>query len=267
MAQFSAIQKYDMSGTVITPATLVSVSSSQVTLDFGAVLVGRWYGEGLEVSGNDLVAGTLATVDLGFVAGGLGYQITAINKPAATMYDAFSTLDRQTYFRYVLNGNDSVIGSSDADFLRGYGAKDVLYGNGGADTLQGMAGNDTLDGGPGNDVLTGGAGADHFRLFAGAIRSDVVTDFSHAQHDKIELSSVEFGSIGATLGLREFKAAANINPDGGSSNANAKILYDTDTGRLYYDADGSAGAFKPQLVAVLGEGEHPSLSAADCVVT
>ncbi|WP_425373412.1 calcium-binding protein, partial [Microvirga flavescens] len=49
------------------------------------------------------------------------------------------------------SGNDTIIGSGEANDLKG---------NVGNDSLDGGAGNDTLDGGFGNDVLIGGAGAD-----------------------------------------------------------------------------------------------------------
>jgi Ca2+-binding RTX toxin-like protein len=48
-------------------------------------------------------------------------------------------------------GNDTVIGSSDAD---------EIYGDGGNDSLSGGGGNDTLSGGNGDDIIAGGTGAD-----------------------------------------------------------------------------------------------------------
>ena len=75
-------------------------------------------------------------------------------------------------------GNDTVIGSSDTDDVRGGGGDDSLVGNGGADTIDGQGGNDTIRGGDGNDSLAvagagansvdGGAGDDDIRGSAGA---------------------------------------------------------------------------------------------------
>src|SRR6185312_2623763 len=77
-------------------------------------------------------------------------------------------------------------------------------------TLSGLGGNDILDGGAGNDILIGGAGLDRliggsgsdtfcFHLAAdstpGAV--DVITDFSAAELDKIDLSQID--GITATL--------------------------------------------------------------------
>jgi VCBS repeat-containing protein len=62
------------------------------------------------------------------------------------------------------------------------------FGGSGNDTITGALGNDLIAGGNDNDVLFGGAGADRFR-FDNTDGSDVITDFSVAQGDKVQLSS------------------------------------------------------------------------------
>src|SRR6185437_9860462 len=57
----------------------------------------------------------------------------------------------------------------------------------GNDTLIGNALANTLYGGRGDDTLTGGGGADKFVYSSGA---DVVTDFSHAEGDHVDLSAI-----------------------------------------------------------------------------
>lgn len=85
-------------------------------------------------------------------------------------------------------GNDKLIGGKGADILNG--------GYNGNDTLTGGAGNDVIDGGAGIDLLTGGKGRDSF-VFAAAFHSgttadtvDIITDFSHAQKDRIDLKGI-----------------------------------------------------------------------------
>ena len=56
--------------------------------------------------------------------------------------------------------NDTLSGSSSADWMDGFAGDDILNGLGGDDFLFGRDGADTLDGGAGNDVLVGGAGDD-----------------------------------------------------------------------------------------------------------
>ena len=61
---------------------------------------------------------------------------------------------------FALGGNDFIVGSSDADRIRGDGGNDRLLGGGNSDTLFGGAENDLLNGGTGNDLLLGDSGND-----------------------------------------------------------------------------------------------------------
>ena len=73
---------------------------------------------------------------------------------------------------------------------------DTLAGNAGANGLVGGAGNDVLAGMGGKDTLVGGAGADRFYYATlsdspvGA-NADRITDFSHAQGDRIDLHGID----------------------------------------------------------------------------
>ncbi len=84
--------------------------------------------------------------------------------------------------------------SSDGDTLI---AVENLTGSAYGDSSTGNAGANVLTGGGGKDALTGGAGADSFRYTAigdsgmGAANRDVIADFSHAQHDRIDLSAID----------------------------------------------------------------------------
>jgi Ca2+-binding RTX toxin-like protein len=93
-------------------------------------------------------------------------------------------------------GNDTLGGDSLAYGLAGGAGHDSLAGGAGNDTLSGGAGNDTLVSGLGADLLTGGAGPDRFDFNAIAetpinAGRDTVGDFSHAQGDKIYLSTID----------------------------------------------------------------------------
>ena len=140
--------------------------------------------------------------------------------------------------------DDSITGDRSNNILRGGLGNDSLTGGLGNDRLDGGAGNDTLIGGLGIDTLTGGLGADQFHFDAvGATNLDRITDFNVAQGDRIGLSASLFlgiGSSGATLGASQFRAGAGVL----SANSLAqRILLNTTTGGLFWDRDGSAGAF------------------------
>jgi serralysin len=113
---------------------------------------------------------------------------------------------------------EKVKGSPFSDILRGANNADILQGDvgTGSDTLVGRGGNDVLDGGPGADVLIGGLGKD---LLAGNSGSadgyadqfiynaiaestpganhDTITDFTHADHDVINLSAIDADTVHA----------------------------------------------------------------------
>ncbi|WP_342154724.1 hypothetical protein [Methylorubrum sp. SB2] len=110
-----------------------------------------------------------------------------------------------------------------------------LSGNEFGQALVGNAGANGLEGKGGNDVLTGGKGADSF-VFAstlGANNVDRITDFS--AEDTIRLSKSVFTALApGELKASEFKDIAK-----GKVDADDHILYDSRTGSLFYDADGS----------------------------
>lgn len=74
---------------------------------------------------------------------------------------------------------------------------DRIYGGKEADTILGNDGDDKIMGSGGADHLTGGIGADHF-LYNTVTDSpvstkvhDIITDFSHAEQDKIDLKAID----------------------------------------------------------------------------
>jgi Ca2+-binding RTX toxin-like protein len=94
------------------------------------------------------------------------------------------------------NGADDLFGGGGDDDLNGQDGPDVLNGGAGPDTLYGADGVDHLVGGPSRDILRGGDDEDFFAFesksdtLPGANR-DVIEDFSHADHDKIDLSDLD----------------------------------------------------------------------------
>ena len=64
-----------------------------------------------------------------------------------------------SFWQGVFAGNDSITGSSGADYLAGYGGgRDTIFGGLGDDTIIGGADNDSLVGSNGNDVIYSGGG-------------------------------------------------------------------------------------------------------------
>jgi Ca2+-binding RTX toxin-like protein len=134
----------------------------------------------------------------------------------------------------------NLTGNSFANKIAGNAGANTLSGAGGADSLNGLAGNDRIYGGGGNDVLGGAGGADRFffdtRLSAAA-NGDRIADFLVAD-DTIMLDRAVFGGIGADGVL----AAPAFALGTAAADASDRIIYDGDTGRIFYDADGAGGA-------------------------
>jgi len=200
--------------------------------------------------GNDVIDGGGGTDSVEF--GGNARSGVTVNLAAGTMS----------------GGGDAGAGSATLTSIEnslGGNFNDSLTGNGGANFFRGSAGNDTLNGGAGNDRLNGGAGNDFFVFAAapGSANSDVVEDFATGV-DKLQLEDSVFAAIGASgnfaAGDGRFWAAAGATS---GHDANDRVIYNSSTGSLYYDADGS-GAGAAQLIATL-QGQ-PALGATDIAV-
>ena len=126
-----------------------------------------------------------------------------------------------------------------------------LFGSNGNDYIDGGAGDDILAGGLGNDVLIGGAGNDTFifnsALVAGNIKT--ISDFN-VVNDMIHLDDAVFMGL-ATGNLAASAFAANTT--GLATTASDRIIYDTLTGKLFFDNDGN-GANDPVLFVTLTAG-------------
>ena len=97
---------------------------------------------------------------------------------------------------------DYILGLTGNDRLEGRGGRDLLSGGDGKDVLLGGGGGDWLAGGAGRDVLTGGRSADRF-VFTQLDHSgiggarDVITDFSPADRDRIDVSGIDASAAAA----------------------------------------------------------------------
>ncbi|MBB3021235.1 Ca2+-binding RTX toxin-like protein [Microvirga lupini] len=175
---------------------------------------------------------------------------------------------------------ENLIGTLKADTLKGNDVDNSFFGDAGRDTLWGRAGNDVLDGGIGNDLLnggdgddlltgglgndrlTGGSGSDTFAFALKSAKSrsniDTITDFAAGQ-DKISLLGPGLSSSkeGGFLAEKAFHIGAL------ARDADTRIFYNVDNGKLYFDADGT-GAQAAIQVAKLGKGLN--LTHADFVL-
>lgn len=150
------------------------------------------------------------------------------------------------------DGADRLFGYAGNDTLDGGAGNDRLYGGLGADTLLGGDGTDRLYGAEGIDTLTGGAGRDLFIFDISpntAGNADVITDFSHAERDKIVLSLADFPGFLQTGAITadQFHAAAGATS---AQDAEDRLVFNTGNGALHYDADGVGGTAAVQIATI-----------------
>lgn len=136
-----------------------------------------------------------------------------------------------------------------------------LTGSSSAQEIIGNDGANRLDGRRGADTLTGNAGADTFvfSTVAGAGDVKTITDFAVGE-DRMELSSAIF--TGLTAGALSADALA-VNTTGAAEILEHRLIYNSDSGDLFYDGDGVDGG-RGRLIAHLTAGL--ALTAADFLV-
>jgi Ca2+-binding RTX toxin-like protein len=117
-------------------------------------------------------------------------------------------------------------GNSGDNSISGNEAANTLTGGAGNDVLRGFGGNDILIGGGGIDALFGGAGADTFVYTSlqdaglGTKFRDTIYDFSHADHDLIDLSKID--ANGSDAGDGAFKLMASFDGTHGALTVTAQ---------------------------------------------
>jgi Ca2+-binding RTX toxin-like protein len=213
-------------------------------------------------AGNDTLRGGDGADTL---AGGAGDDLLigdsgsdTVDYSLATKYVSVDLADQYNY-RGEGSGFDTLISIENAT---GSKYNDWFSGTGDTNSLAGGAGNDNLDGRGGRDVLTGGTGADHFRIsdasYSGpdAPTRDLVVDFSHAEGDLIDLSSmdangdVEGSPVFVFIGTAAF-----------SADATGQVRYDAVNGIVYGSMDADADAeFSIEIAGA------PALVAGDFVM-
>jgi Ca2+-binding RTX toxin-like protein len=158
------------------------------------------------------------------------------------------------------SGNDNLDGGTGDDELEGGSGNDVLTGGSGNDHLSGGSGNDTLNGGLGQDELNGGSGKNVFifNTALGASNIDIINDFRPID-DTFQLENAIFTSLTTTGTL----SSSYLKISTAAGDSNDYIVYNSTTGVLYYDADGSGSGAAVQIAML---GSKLALTNADFVV-
>ncbi|MFM7785095.1 MAG: calcium-binding protein, partial [Gammaproteobacteria bacterium] len=166
-------------------------------------------------------------------------------------------------------GNNRLLALAGNDILDGGSGNDTLEGGTGNDTLGGGGGADVMAGGAGNDSLGGGSGADVF-LFDTALDAsgnvDGISDFLPGT-DRIHLDNDVFTALsgGTPLALpaASFASGAGLSS---ARDADDRIIYNTSTGALFYDPDGTGPGAAIRFATLSGTDSPPALGASDFLI-
>jgi serralysin len=192
---------------------------------------------------------------------------TVISNHSWTLAAGFENLALENY-EFDDNGLPGLEGrgNSLANRMSTYvGNSGLLDGAAGNDTLLGgFNGDDTLIGNAGNDVLTGDDGNDRlvFNVAPGAANADFVTDFASGS-DRIVIDGDAHAATGPSGAFAAGDGRFVANTTGMATDTSDRVIYNTASGELWYDADGN-GAGARQLIATL-QGA-PALAATDIEV-
>lgn len=142
---------------------------------------------------------------------------------------------------------ERVTGTAGADAIKGGRSNDVLKGQGG---------NDRLWGGLGNDLLYGGTGKDTFVFDTkpnAKTNLDKIMDFN-VRDDAMRLDNAIFTKLGSgSPAAPKLLNAKFFTVGDKAKDGNDYLIYNQDTGLLFYDADGS-GSGKAVALAQLMKG-------------
>jgi len=239
----------------------------------------NWYGfENFNLTGNELDNRLYGNGGVNQFVGGSGHDMIigfggGDNMNGGAGDDAYYTFAaNDVIVESAGNGRDSVFSytsftlaaDDDIEVLSTYsfGGTEAynLTGNQLAQLVYGNAGNNILNGAGGLDYLNGFGGADTFAFTTalGGGNIDTIGDMT-AGLDKIALDDAIFTGVGA---LGALNAVAFV-VGSAAADAGDRIVYNSATGALLFDADGIGGAAAVQF-ATLSAGL--SLSASDFAV-
>jgi VCBS repeat-containing protein len=215
--------------------------------EFGQVLVGN--------AGNNYLDGGGGADILDGLGGNDTIIVGADDRVVEALGGGFDNVAAKT--GYILNAGAEIEVLSTSD----HGGTDAidLTGNDLSQVVIGNAGANILDGGLGDDLLQGLGGADTFAFTTapGAGNADTILDFLSGT-DKIALDDAVF--TGLTPG--PLPAGAFVTGTA-ALDADDRIIYDSATGALYFDADGVGGVAMVQFATLTG---LPVLVAGDFTV-
>ncbi|MEA3193574.1 MAG: hypothetical protein QOD26_1907, partial [Betaproteobacteria bacterium] len=245
----------DISGTVVATDIAIDNGSTPPPPSSGQMITGTSGNDSLTGgAGNDTLDGGAGADTMNGQAGDDTYivgagDVLADSSGNDTVIAGTSWALASGFENLTLSGSAALNGS-------GNSAANIILGNSGNNVLRTREGNDTVTGGGGRDLFD-------FTTAASATNVDTVTDFVSGT-DELEFEDAAFTAIGAAgvwaAGDARFWSAAGATS---GHDANDRLVYNSSTGALYYDADGSGAGAAVQVATLQGT---PTVSATDITV-
>ncbi len=187
----------------------------------------------------------------------LGGTDTVESSITYTLGKTIENLTLTGSFTDAINGT----GNKLDNILTGNLGDNTLNGGEGVDTIYGGEGLDKIIGGKGNDILTGNDGIDTFLYDTKAAGLDTITDFNTGidilQFATGALKGLAVGQLASTGFISGAGVVAATTPA-------EHFIFNTTTGALFYDADGSVAKVAAVQIEVVGlNGFAADLHASD----
>ncbi len=199
-------------------------------------------------AGNDTLQGNFGRDTL---EGGIGddyyYVDNPVDRVIENIFEGTDTVE--STISYILPDHTEHLVLTGRNNLEGTGNiyDNCLIGNTGNNNLSGGEGNDTLIGGIGSDTLTGGSGNDVYLFNSSTEGSDTIGDFS-AIDDIIQIRASGFDPrlTRGTIAQDRFVLGSI------AGDSNDRFLYARNTGKLFFDADGTGRIAAIELATLSG---------------
>ena len=229
-------------------------------------------------SGNDWIngGGGADTLDGGAGNDWVSFQAFTLSGVTTDAYSGGVTVDLEAgTYSFGSSGSlaatnfEKAWGSSGGDSITGSSGENNLKGGAGVDTINGAGGNDEIEGGAGNDILDGGAGNDTY-VFTGVTLlsngTDTIATFEEAGAAggdtlQFSLAAVNAATVSTDLSGGALLAGNFVIGTPVAGDNNDYFIYNDTTGELWFDRDGSDGAYSAELLATLSG--DPDISAGD----
>ncbi len=236
-------------------------------------LTGAGATNGTGNAGNNIITGNIANnilnggLGVDTLIGGMGNDTYVVDNigdivtETSTLTTEIDTVQSSVNYTLVLNVEQLTLTGTSAINGTGNEGNNFITGNSGANILSGAAGNDTLVGGLGSDVLIGGLGVDRFLFNNKTEGIDTINDFTAGE--KIVISALGFGG-GLVAGAINASQFLSVTTGAAATNTTQRVIYNSTTGGLYFDADGSAAGAAVQFATLATK---PTLMATDFVVS